>query len=143
MYNGLVELANTVFGKDFVSSLADEVAALKRDFTSNFNFVNGSSFEDEGEYYVMEFKVADDAKAKDVQAHLEDRTLTVSYEHKDKGSYASSKIVETLPDDADEDTLEAVVEDGVVTITVDKIVPVDDSDDEEEEDTRTIKITRK
>ena len=31
MYNGLVELANTVFGKDFVSSLADEVAALKRD----------------------------------------------------------------------------------------------------------------
>lgn len=141
MYNDLIKIANSVFGEQFVSSLAEEVANLKRDFNGRFNLVNGSSFEDKGDFYELTLEVAEDATAKNVTVDLEDGVVTVSYEYKANGVYATSKVVETLPEDADEDTLEASVEDGVVSITVDKVEELEVED--EPEDTRTIKINRK
>lgn len=144
MYNNLIELANKVFGKDFVSSLAEEVATFKRDFNSRFNFVNGSSFEDNGDSYVLTLEVAEGATAKNVSVDLEDGVVTVSYEYKADGVYTSSRLVETLPEDADEETLEATVEGGVVTLTVAKVVePEPEPEAEADEDTRVIKINRK
>ena len=105
-----------------------------------------SSFEDKGGYYELTLDVAEDAKAKNVTVDFDDETrlLSVEYKYETENYSNRSTVRETLPEDADEDTIEASVENGVLTIFVNKKEePEVEEEPEKEVDETVVKVNRK
>ena len=103
------------------SHLMETACSLRNGFS---NFVNNmdASFVDEGGTYVMVVNVPESLTSQDVNVEYDDDTNTVSIETEYKRgnlTYGMS-MTETLPEDADPDTLSATVTSGVFTLIVDK-----------------------
>lgn len=140
MFN-LNSLTKALGGYDW-SSLESHLYAgldrLKKVFGAYF-----TSLEDEGDNYVLTLDVAEDAKASNVTVDYDDDTRELSVEYKYDGDNFSNRsfIKEVLPKDADEDDINATVEDGKLTIIIGKLVDVEYP--EEEVDDTVVKVNRK
>ena len=123
MYNNLVRLANSIFGKDFVTDYRNALAEFERNFKSDFNFANGSFEENEDGKFELKFPVGEGADSDSVSVELEDENLLViTYKYGDDHSSVVRTLKETLPEKADPETLYAEVVDGNVVVTVDKVI---------------------
>lgn len=106
----LVERANRLY-----SNYSNTVSNV----VSNVN----ATFEEEGASYVLVLNVPETLTSSDVNVEFDDDTnaLTVEYEYKTDHTTYSMSMSETLPEDADVDTLSATVTNGVFTVVVDKL----------------------
>lgn len=127
MLNSLIRLLDDSNLNYFENRLSAGLDRFKKAFNAYF-----TSLEDKDDHYELVLEVAEDAKANNVQVDYDDETreLTVEYKYESKNYNSKSVITETLPFDADEDTIEATVEDGKLTITVGKKVVEEEAVDE-------------
>jgi HSP20 family molecular chaperone IbpA len=135
----------TLFGlfndKDFISEMKKSYSDLKKVYSNAFN-----GFEDvDGENsYALVINVPEVLTSSDVSVEYDDddNTVTVETSYKNGSVQYSMKTTETLPYDADADTMSAAVANGVLTIVVDKKVVVEEEPVEETSPT-VVKIKRK
>ena len=101
-----------------------------------------STIEDKEDHYELVLDVAADAKASNVTVDFDDdtRELSIEYKYEAKNYSNISSIVETLPFDADEDSIEATVDDGKLTILIQKKVVEYSA---EEAPANVVKVNRK
>ena len=104
--------------RDYLSEVRETLSGLKQAYANTL-----SSFEEEGDSYVMVLNVPEGLTSSDVNVEYDDETNTVTIEtNYERGSVVySMKATETLPDDADVDTMAATVVNGVFTLVVDKL----------------------
>lgn len=104
--------------RDYLSEVRETLNGLKQAYTNTL-----SSFEKEGDSYVMVLNVPEGLTSSDVNVEYDDEANTVTVESKyERGSVVySMKVTETLPADADVDTMAATVVNGVFTLVVDKL----------------------
>ena len=104
--------------KDYLSEVRETLNGLKQAYTNTL-----SSFEEEGDSYVMVLNVPEGLTSSDVNVEYDDEANTVTVEtNYETGSVVySMKAIETLPADADVDTMAATVVNGVFTLVVDKL----------------------
>ena len=139
MLNSLIRLLDDSNLNYLENRLSAGIDRFKKSFGAIF-----TSLEDKDDHYELALDVAEDAKASNVDIDYDDETreLTVEYKYESKNYNSKSVITETLPFDADEDTIEATIEDGKLTILIDKKV-VDGEDDMTEVPSNVVKINRK
>ena len=115
MFRTLLSMLND---RDHLSELRESLNSLKQACTDTL-----SGFEEEGDSYVMVLNVPEGLKSSDVNVEYDDEANTVTVETNYKrGSIAySMKATETLPADADVNTMAATVANGVFTLVVDKL----------------------
>ena len=115
MFRTLLSMLND---RDYLSELRESLNSLKQACTDTL-----STFEEEGDSYVMVLNVPEGLTSSDVNVEYDDEANTVTVETNYKrGSIAySMKATETLPADADVDTMAATVTNGVVTLVVNKL----------------------
>lgn len=103
---------------DYLSEVRETLNGLKQAYTNTL-----SSFEEEGDSYVMVLNVPEGLTSSDVNVEYDDEANTVTVEtNYERGSVVySMKATETLPADADVDTMAATVVNGVFTLVVDKL----------------------
>ena len=104
--------------RDYLSEVRETLNGLKQAYTNTL-----SSFEEEGDSYVMVLNVPEGLTSSDVNVEYDDEANTVTVEtNYERGSVVySMKATETLPADADVDTMAATVVNGVFTLVVDKL----------------------
>ena len=104
--------------RDYLSEVRETLSGLKQAYANTL-----SSFEEEGDSYVMVLNVPEGLTSSDVNVEYDDEANTVTVEtNYERGSVVySMKATETLPDDADVDTMAATVVNGVFTLVVDKL----------------------
>lgn len=104
--------------RDYLSEVRETLNGLKQAFTNTL-----SNFEEEGNSYLMVLNVPKELTSSDVNVEYDDETNTVTVEtNYERGSVVySMKATETLPADADVDTMTATVVNGVFTLLVDKL----------------------
>ena len=104
--------------RDYLSEIRESLNSLKQACTDTL-----STFEEEGDSYVMVLNVPEGLTSSDVNVEYDDEANTVTVETSYKrGSVAySMKATETLPADADVDTMAATVANGVFTLVVNKL----------------------
>ncbi len=103
---------------DYLSEVRETLSGLKQAYANTL-----SSFEEEGDSYVMVLNVPEGLTSSDVNVEYDDEANTVTVEtNYERGSVVySMKATETLPSDADVDTMAATVVNGVFTLVVDKL----------------------
>lgn len=104
--------------RDYLSEVRETLSGLKQAYANTL-----SSFEEEGDSYVMVLNVPEGLTSSDVNVEYDDEANTVTVEtNYERGSVVySMKTTETLPADADVDTMAATVVNGVFTLVVDKL----------------------
>lgn len=104
--------------RDYLSEVRETLNGLKQAYANTL-----SSFEEEGDSYVMVLNVPEGLTSSDVNVEYDDEANTVTVEtNYERGSVVySMKATETLPADADVDTMAATVVNGVFTLVVDKL----------------------
>lgn len=139
MLNQLMRLLDDSNLEYLQNRLAAGLERFKKTFGAYF-----TSLEDKEDHYELVLDVADDAKASNVAVDFDDETreLTVEYKYESKNFNSKSVITEVLPDDADEDTIEATVEDGQLVVTIEKKEEPEEVEEEEEVDDTVVKVTR-
>ena len=137
MINSLIRLLDNYDYGYLERRLNEGIRALNKVFTADF-----SSFEDKEDHYELVLDVAEDAKANNVTVDYDDETreLSVEYKYESKNYKSKSVVKETLPVNADDETVEATVENGKLTITVAKKA---EAEEVEVADDRIVKINRK
>ena len=115
MFRTLLSMLND---RDYLSEVRETLSGLKQAYANTL-----SSFEEEGDSYVMVLNVPEGLTSSDVNVEYDDEANTVTVEtNYERGSVVySMKATETLPDDADVDTMAATVVNGVFTLVVDKL----------------------
>lgn len=82
--------------------------------------VFSSGFNDCGDKYTVAFEVDRNATADNFDVSVKHGGVEVKYCYETKNMTTKSTFFETLPKDADQNTLTAEIENGIVTIKVDK-----------------------
>lgn len=139
MFNELVQLLND---ETSLATLRNRFWAgldrLDKFFNAGF-----SSFEEKDGQYVLEINVGEDAKPSNFTVDFDEDTnvLSVEYSVENENSCRYSSVTETLPTDADTNTIDASLVDGVFKVTIDKVKKVEEQ--EEEVDDTVIRVNRK
>ena len=106
---------------DKVSKSSLNEVFFKNPFDEKLSLEQGEGFEDRGYKYVFKHDFGKNAQKSDIQISLENESeIEVSYYYKNNKSVSSFKFTETLPVDAIPETLEATINDGILTVSVDK-----------------------
>lgn len=100
---------------------------IDKDFMTNFmdTFKTDCLFKtNEDNNYLITFHVGKNVTADmiDVEVNDENRILTVAYKYDNNDNKFSSSVMTSLPKDADIDSLNAVLEDGVLNVTMTKLI---------------------
>lgn len=153
IFDNLTDIIRPVFGT--INDLVDTDTCChshcsKNDFDTLFDEYGDSSLKDCGETYELNFNVDKNATSKNFDVDLENNTISVKYNMENGNKKTSFSILETLPKDADTDTIEANVKDGVFNLKMEKL-PLPEEDDEDdfddefydEVDNETIQINKK
>lgn len=114
------------------------------DFVNQLNF--NSAFELEDNTYVMVLNVPEATTGNDIDVEYDEETNTISVKYSFENGRVSfsNTVVETLPSNADVDTLTARVVNGVLTVTVDALPePEEEILEEEYVDPTVVSIKRK
>ena len=142
MFDSLLELLGVSDVESFQNRL---LAGAKR--LSELLGGEYSTLEETEDGYEIHVPIAEDATAKNVTVDYDEETrlLEVSYRYDNNGYKSFTVIKETLPDNADDATIDAVAQDGELIITVDKVPePVEEEVKEEDaEDEVNVRINRK
>lgn len=110
---------STALDKVFKSPLNE--VFFKNPFEEKLSLEQGEGFEDRGYKYEFKHDFGKNAQKSDIQISLENESeIEVSYYYKNNKSVSSFKFTETLPVDAIPETLEATINDGILTVSVDK-----------------------
>lgn len=125
---------------NLLSAFNDSWKNLLTDF--DIKPLSESSFVDVNDHYELSVELDKEASAKNVNVEIEENVITVKYEYKTEKKSSSFTLVETLPEKADVEKIEAKVIDGTLLITVGKVEGWDDKD-AEEEDNVNVKVTKK
>jgi HSP20 family molecular chaperone IbpA len=122
MLNTLIKLLENDSLMEKASKLLnDNFLNFENVFGANsFSNINNTFTEVDGKYE-MRVAVGNDATEDNVTIDLHGSVLYVKYQKSTDKQVRMFKIVETLPIDADLDTLDASIADGVLTIKVDKL----------------------
>ena len=105
-----------------------------------------STIEDVDGRYEIHIPIAPDATAKNATVDYDEdtRVLEVSYRYDNNGYKSFTVVKETLPENADDTTIDAIAQDGELLITIDKIPePIEEEVKEDTEDTVNVHINRK
>jgi len=139
MLNSLIRLLDDSNLDYLENRLSAGIDRFKKAFGAAF-----TSLEDKEDHYELALDVADDAKASNVSVNYDDETreLSVEYKYESANYKNTATVIETLPVDADEETIGATVENGKFTLTVWKKV-VEDNEPEEEVSDVIVPINRK
>ena len=106
-------------------------------------FINfGSSFEEEGNSYILVDNLPDGFTGENVNVEVDEdeNTITVDVAYKTENSSFRRTFTETLPTDVDLDTLTARVDNGVLTVVVDKL-PEPEPEPESKPETNSVDPT--
>ena len=106
-------------------------------------FINfGSSFEEEENSYILVDNLPDGFTGENVNVEVDEdeNTITVDVAYKTENSSFRRTFTETLPTDADLDTLTARVDNGVLTVVVDKL-PEPEPEPESKPETNSVDPT--
>lgn len=109
---------------------------FSRKIYTSFPFKNlSTSFEEEGDSYIKVINLPYGMKHNNINVEYDEdnKTLTVELTDSTEHSSYSSKFTETLPSDADVDTISARVDSNVLTIVIDKLPEPEVNEDCEEE----------
>lgn len=146
MENYLMKIFNDPFisnrANSLINSLFGDIDAVQKAIIGEAAPFAESSFKEVDGKYQMAVAVDADAKASNVSVEVEDGVIAVEYNFENKNTKCSKTIKETLPSNLDEETLEASVEDGKLVITA-EIVEDEPEEEDEPEDTKTVRINRK
>ena len=149
-FNHSRSLAETLFGEPF--DFGNINVRIPATFDEFMDKLGGFGFQDHGDHYELTTNLGgqitatgtpDDAVKVELTGK-DNRTLEITYEYStsedEELHYShSQKTRDTLPDDADEDTIKAYFdEDDNVVVSVEKKKPVEDKGNT----TRTIPVTR-
>lgn len=139
MLNSLIRLLDDSNLNYLENRLSAGIYRFKKVFGAAF-----TSLEDKDDHYELTLDVAEGATAKNVTVDYDDETRELSVEYKFEGDKFSNRsyVSETLPADADEDDIEASVEDNKLMIVIGK-KPIEEKAEDEAEDTTTVKVNRK
>lgn len=125
--------------------IAESTNGLCKAYSDVMNNLN-SKFEEDGDNYVFVLNVPNGTTSADINVEYDDETNMVTVEVSRKSGNFSSKMSfsETLPCDADIDTMKATVVNGVFTIVVDKLPEAEpETVDEANVDPITVEVKRK
>lgn len=125
--------------------IAESTNGLCKAYSDVMNNLN-SKFEEDGDNYVFVLNVPNGTTSADINVEYDDETNMVTVEVSRKSGNFSSKMSfsETLPYDADIDTMKATVVNGVFTIVVDKLPEAEpETVDEANVDPITVEVKRK
>lgn len=106
-------------------------------------FINfGSSFEEEGNSYILVDNLPDGFTGENVNVEVDEdeNTITVDVAYKTENSSFRRTFTETLPTDADLGTLTARVDNSVLTVVVDKL-PEPEPEPESKPETNSVDPT--
>ena len=122
MFRTLLSMLNDELICTRVADTANRLAKAYMDASANLD----ATFEEEGDNYVFVLNVPSDVTSSNVNVEYDDETNMVTVEVTREGEKFSSNmsISETLPANADPDTLSATVTNGVFTLVVDKLPEV-------------------
>ncbi len=109
---GLVE-------NDFFRPFYHETRPFLKDF-EDFNLEKYNNFKEGKKEFVAHFSIGGKVKSDDIDISVDGNAVTVSYKYAKDDYKFSSVVTETLPEKADMDTIDAVLEDGILTVTVKK-----------------------
>lgn len=139
MLNSLIRLLDDSNLNYLENRLSAGIDRFKKAFGAYF-----TSLEDKEDHYELILDVAEDANAGNVTVDFDDETreLSIEYKYESENYKNASSIVETLPADADEDTIEASVEGGKLSISIGKKV-VEEDDRKDEGDNTVVRVNRK
>ena len=139
MLNSLIRLLDDSNLDYLQNRISEGLERLKKTFGGYF-----TTLEDKGESYELVLDVAEDANASNVTVDYDEdtRELQVNYTYDGKNFKSTSRIVEVLPDDADDETIEASVEDGQLVVKIEKLLPEEEPVDEPVDET-VVKVNRK
>ena len=112
--------------RDFENHFSNLMKAFDNDFFEGLN-VESPSFEDKGDFYELRIPVEKSVQVSNVKVRVEDTltlpVVTVAYAQRTKTSQSTYALQETLPEEANPETLKAVLgDDGNLVVTVDKKV---------------------
>lgn len=95
--------------------------------------------------YELRTAVDADATAKNVTVDYDEdsRDIEVTYRYQRDNYSSVSKFQVSLPDNADDETINATIQDGYLTISVDRYPEKKVAEPEEETDPTVIKVNRK
>ena len=135
-----------LLGDSNLEELENRLIAGAQRFKSLVNEYKGFGEFDETENgYELRSAVDADATAKNVTVDYDEdsRTIEVTYKYERDNYTSLSKFESTLPEDADDETIAATVQDGYLTITIDKYPEKVEEEPEEETDPTVVNINRK
>ena len=130
------------------SDLQNRILGALKEYTEPFDvkpFDNYSSFEEEDNTYIKIVNLPEGMTASNVDIEYDEETHTIAIEisHKTENSSYKNMMRETLPSNADVDTLTARVDSGVLTIVVDKLPVTEEVEEVVEEEPTIVSIRRK
>lgn len=126
--------------RDFENHFSNLMKAFDNDFFTDLK-VESPSFEDKGDFFELRIPVEKSVQVSNVKVRVEDTltvpVVTVAYAQRTKTSQSTYALQETLPEEANPETIKAVLsEDGNLVVTVDRKV------EEKKPKTRVIPIER-
>lgn len=112
--------------RDFENHFSNLMKAFDNDFFEGLN-VKSPSFEDKGDFFELRIPVEKSVQVSNVKVRVEDTltlpVVTVAYAQRTKTSQSTYALQETLPEEANPETIKAVLgDDGNLVVTVDKKV---------------------
>ena len=112
--------------RDFENHFASIMKAFDNDFFNDLK-VESPSFEDKGDFFELRIPVEKSVQVSNVKVRVEDTltlpVVTVAYAQRTKTSQSTYALQETLPKEANPETIKAVLgDDGNLVVTVDKKV---------------------
>lgn len=142
MFNSLFELLGVSDLESFQNRLLLGAKRLSELLGGEY-----STLEETDGRYEIHIPIAPDATAKNATVDYDEdtRVLEVSYRYDNDGYKSFTIVKETLPDNADDTTIDAIAQDGELLITVEKFPePVEDEVKKEDtEDEVNVRINRK
>ena len=120
----------------FVEPYVDDISTFVDDVPS---------FVSEGDSYVLVLRIPDGLNGNNVNVEVDEdeNTLTVKTSYESEKVKYSREYLETLPSDADLDTLSARVSNGVLSVVVDKLPEPDTEPVTDAVDPTFVEIKRK
>lgn len=133
---------------DSLQARVMETAKRIRNAYSDFTADIAATFEEEGDSYVFVLNVPTDITSTNVNVEYDDETNMVTVEFSYVNGNCKTKMVvsESLPSNADPDTLSATVVNGVFTLVVDKLpepAPEPEPVEEAKADSIVVEVKRK
>ena len=120
MKNDVVKRLWPAFWPFADDSIFDDLVALA-DFKPDFKTYSLTQFVKKDNGYELTMDVNKEATSKNVTVTLDEENNTIeikyTYEKENPKRHESTSVVETIPDDLDTSTLDAIVDDGVFKIT--------------------------